>query len=984
MEQQTSQVLPETGKKDTIIDNEKSSTIKIYQNADKSKEKYSILQWSSNRNKKPIINFSPACIFLGTPESEKEVIKNYHLKYKFIKTECKLVRNILSAHGFKEICSSNNFNLLWMGSYPKPNVLHGLTDYQKVNHFPCSNELTRKDKLCKNIQKMQYLKGYQHFNFIPKSFILPTELNEFYNEFMKDQGPWIIKPYASSRGRGIFLINNKNDIPLGDGVIACKYIKNPLLISGFKFDCRLYVAVTSYDPLRVYLFEEGLTRFSTVKYDMSEQNLQNQRMHLTNYSINKSSKKFVRCEDPEIDDYGSKWSFSGMLRFLKCQEVDTQALMARIEDLIIKTIISVEMVISTACRMFVPHRGNCFELYGFDILIDENLKPWLLEVNLSPSLACDSPLDMKIKSILMTDMFNLAGFLATNFTFKDSSDNQKDSSDNHNNQLHLTSHLTTELKYATNQLISNFDGSDTDECKLLHEANDEYKRRGGFVRIYPTPESWDLYGCLHEHQTNQTHNRIMHSQLFPELWHFAQRPYSSSCIASRRSSKISGKVFLNKLSASNQLLLFHHRYLQYERKLEAWCSFQNIDCEIKDPFSKIARYGSVNSGSSLNSLEVIKHGKSLSLLQARKAVAVYFEKICLRLQEEIKSPVEVKVDLKKQEKQINSIERFLHKAAGNFNKLIMDCVVHKNIIERKKSLINQLKRFLKLYLKETHSIKKLKGTTVSDNCFISEKTFETFLLASRECDLEELLVNYTLHNKATGLFCGAKSLKMKSNVLYKRNNGSNGYLHSSSNISELKKNEKSKSNTQSNTINDHVSSILYVENLTLKDDSKNLLCTQNDLVSSDKKSVPNLKNVGLNKYLLKSQDESKFKKDNKEVFNPGRKKLTKNTTLNIHRKRLPSADSLQRTSFQRLSYLEKQRLCNTICIYAGTNAIYKSHQDITTSFQSNRRNLFSPQFRAKCYSKSSNIFPNNDYHEEPPTINFERNGLDCEFNEKRK
>ncbi|XP_065661661.1 tubulin polyglutamylase TTLL5 isoform X6 [Hydra vulgaris] len=919
MEQQTSQVLPESGKKNIVFDNEKSSETKIYQSADKSKEKYSILQWSSNRKKKPIINFSPACIFLGTPESEKEVIKNYHLKYKFIKTECKLVRNILSAHGFKEIFSSNNFNLLWMGSYPKPNVLHGLTDYQKVNHFPCSNELTRKDKLCKNIQKMQYLKGYQHFNFIPRSFILPTELNEFYNEFMKDQGPWIIKPYASSRGRGIFLINNKNDIPLGDSVIACKYIKNPFLISGFKFDCRLYVAVTSYDPLRIYLFEEGLTRFSTVKYDMSEQNLQNQRMHLTNYSINKSSKKFVRCEDPEIDDYGSKWSFSGMLRFLKCQDVDTQALMARIEDLIIKTIISVEMVISTACRMFVPHRGNCFELYGFDILIDENLKPWLLEVNLSPSLACDSPLDMKIKSILMTDMFNLAGFLAINCTFKGSSDNQ-------NNQLHLTTHLTTELKYATNQMISNFDGSDIDEHKLLNEANVEYKRRGGFVRIYPTPESWELYGCLHEHQTSQTHNRIMHSQLFPEL-----------------SSKISGKAFLNKLSASNQLLLFHRRYLQYERKLEAWCSFQNTDCEIKDPFSKIARYGSANSGCSLNFLEVIKHGKNLSLLQARKAVAAYFEKICLRLQEEIKSPVEVKVDLKKQEKQIDSIEQFLHKAAANFNKLIMDCVVHKNIIERKKSLINQLKRFLKLYLKETHLIKKLKCTIVSDNCFISEKAFETFLLASRECDLEELLVNYTLHNKATGLFCDAKSLKMKSNDLYKRNNGSNGYLHSSSNISELKKNEKSKSITQSNNINDHVTSILYVENLTLKDDNKNLLCMQNNLVSSDKKSVLNLENVALNKYLTKSQGESKFKKD-KEVFNPGRKKLTKSTTLNIHRKRLPSADSLQRTSLQRLSYLEKQRLRNTICIYAGTNAIYKSHQVITSSFKSNRRNLFSPQF----------------------------------------
>ena len=52
---------------------------------------------------------------------------------------------------------------------------------------------------------------------------------------------------------------------------------------------------------------------------------------------------------------------------------------------------------NSACKMFVPHKRNCFELYGFDILIDSDLKPWLLEVNLSPSLNCEAPIDLKIK-----------------------------------------------------------------------------------------------------------------------------------------------------------------------------------------------------------------------------------------------------------------------------------------------------------------------------------------------------------------------------------------------------------------------------------------------------------------------------------------------------------------------------------------------------------------------------------------------------------
>jgi len=102
--------------------------------------------------------------------------------------------------------------------------------------------------------------------------------------------------------------------------------------------------------------------------------------------------------------------------------------MQTIEDIIIKSIISVEFPVNSACKMFVPHKRNCFELYGFDILIDSDLKvrnfclvsrinrnslqPWLLEVNLSPSLNCDAPLDMKIKSAMICDLLNLTGLPA--------------------------------------------------------------------------------------------------------------------------------------------------------------------------------------------------------------------------------------------------------------------------------------------------------------------------------------------------------------------------------------------------------------------------------------------------------------------------------------------------------------------------------------------------------------------------------------------
>jgi hypothetical protein len=84
-------------------------------------------------------------------------------------------------------------------------------------------------------------------------------------------------------------------------------------------------------------------------------------------------------------------------------------LWSRTYDVIIKTILSGENFIQNAMKKNGTHRTNCFEILGFDVLIDSDLKPWLLEVNLSPSLACDAPLDLSIKSNLVCDSFNLAG-----------------------------------------------------------------------------------------------------------------------------------------------------------------------------------------------------------------------------------------------------------------------------------------------------------------------------------------------------------------------------------------------------------------------------------------------------------------------------------------------------------------------------------------------------------------------------------------------
>ena len=62
-----------------------------------------------------------------------------------------------------------------------------------------------------------------------------------------------MKPAASSCGRGVKVLNSASQIPKKNGVIVSKYIHSHL-INGFKYDLRLYVLVTGFDPLRIYLY----------------------------------------------------------------------------------------------------------------------------------------------------------------------------------------------------------------------------------------------------------------------------------------------------------------------------------------------------------------------------------------------------------------------------------------------------------------------------------------------------------------------------------------------------------------------------------------------------------------------------------------------------------------------------------------------------------------------------------------------------------
>ena len=103
---------------------------------------------------------------------------------------------------------------------------------------------------------MQELYGKEAFSFAPETYNLPEDFSLLYSNFNKEKkGMWIVKPTCSSQGKGIYIIDSISEVPVDEVCIISRYISNPFLINGLKFDLRIYVLVTSYEPLRIYIYE---------------------------------------------------------------------------------------------------------------------------------------------------------------------------------------------------------------------------------------------------------------------------------------------------------------------------------------------------------------------------------------------------------------------------------------------------------------------------------------------------------------------------------------------------------------------------------------------------------------------------------------------------------------------------------------------------------------------------------------------------------
>ncbi|XP_068059523.1 tubulin polyglutamylase TTLL13-like isoform X2 [Anomalospiza imberbis] len=316
------------------------------------------------------------------------------------------VRRAAQHCGLKEAAENEEWTVCWTDSTVTLERLMEMKRFQKINHFPGMIELCRKDLLARNLNRMLRLFP-KEYNIFPRTWCLPADYGDFHAyRSMRKARTFICKPDNSCQGRGIFITHHPEEIKHGERMICQQYISEPFLIDGFKFDMRIYVLVTSCDPLKIFLYKEGLARFATIRYiDRSTRNLGDICMHLTNYAINKHNENFVKD-----DVVGSKRKLSTLNAWMAEHSYDTSKLWADIDDIVIKTLISAHPVLKHHYQScFSNHTTGCacFEILGFDILLDRRLKPWLLEVNHSPSFNTDSQLDHEVKDALLCDTFNL-------------------------------------------------------------------------------------------------------------------------------------------------------------------------------------------------------------------------------------------------------------------------------------------------------------------------------------------------------------------------------------------------------------------------------------------------------------------------------------------------------------------------------------------------------------------------------------------------
>jgi len=279
------------------------------------------------------------------------------------------------------------------------------------NKIEFNQHLANKKGLYMSMKKYYQQQDLNVFDFLPLTFHLKQgesdpEFEKFLEEFEKCdqeklentrfQNLWIVKPGENSnRGQGISVCSTLAQIKqeLSSSVnpktgakrtfIIQKYIEKPFLVHKRKFDIRCFALVTCVGGvMQAYFYKDGYLRTACTEYTVKD--VSNNFVHLTNDAIQKHSEDYGKFET------GNKLSYKDFQRYLDFHCSDRKVnfyeeILPQIKALVKDTIQAVYV------KLDPNRRGHTMELFGYDFMLDNSLKPWLIEVNTNPCLELSSP-----------------------------------------------------------------------------------------------------------------------------------------------------------------------------------------------------------------------------------------------------------------------------------------------------------------------------------------------------------------------------------------------------------------------------------------------------------------------------------------------------------------------------------------------------------------------------------------------------------------
>ncbi len=286
---------------------------------------------------------------------------------------------------------------------------YGLVLHSNEMDFYKWDRIRKKEGLHAAICEFRNDAGNEAFPSCPETFVMPQDFDALAEASAGESPIWIVKPLMLFGGQGIRLTESLSDIPREDGYVVQRYIANPCLVGGKKSHIRLYMLISSVNPLRIYLFRDGIVRFAPEPYRRAAGWLDRPGIHITNTALHVDHPDLVLSDDPDEEASGNIWSLSAFLDHLGREGASVSSLWSRFEDLATRLALVIRHtgLFREQARQPMPHAYPP-KLLGMDVLLDETLQPWLMEIQRTPATGGRGAVVKKVNNRVFTTIARMS------------------------------------------------------------------------------------------------------------------------------------------------------------------------------------------------------------------------------------------------------------------------------------------------------------------------------------------------------------------------------------------------------------------------------------------------------------------------------------------------------------------------------------------------------------------------------------------------